>query len=91
MATEEELRKQALKRIGERRAFYMSLAVYVIVNVALVGYWALSGQGFFWPGFVIFGWGIGIAIQGFRALVVPGGPSEAEVQREMDKMRGSSN
>jgi hypothetical protein len=48
----------------------------------------MSGQGYFWPGWVIFGWGIGVAIQGFRVLVAPGDPSEAEVQREMDKMRG---
>lgn len=90
MATEEELRKQALRRIGERRAFYMSLAIYVIVNIALVGYWYISGRGYFWPGWVIFGWGIGVAIQGFRALVAPEGPSDAEVQREMDKLRSKS-
>jgi hypothetical protein len=88
MVTDAELREQALKRIGERRGFYTLLAVYVIVNVALVGYWFMSGQGYFWPGWVIFGWGIGVAIQGFRVLVAPGDPSEAEVQREMDKMRG---
>lgn len=90
MSSEEELRKQALHRIGERRAFYMSLAIYVIVNIALVGYWFINGQGPFWPGWVIFGWGIGVAIQGFRALANPSGPSDAEVQREMDKIRGSS-
>ena len=87
MSSEEELRKQALHRIGERRAFYMSLAIYVIVNVALVGYWFINGRGYFWPGWVIFGWGIGVAIQGFRAMVSPEGPSDAEVQREMDKLR----
>lgn len=90
MATEEELRKQALHRIGERRAFYMSLAIYLIVNAVLVGGWFLKGGGDFWPGWVIFGWGIGIAIQGFRALVSPEGPSDTEVQREMDKIRGGS-
>ena len=87
MPSEEDLRTQALHRIGERRAFYTSLALYVIVNVALVGYWVINGMGYFWPGWVIFGWGIGIAIQGYRALVSPSGPSDAEVSREMDRMR----
>lgn len=91
MSSEVELRKQALHRIGERRAFYMSLALYVIVNAALVGYWALNGTGYFWPGWVIFGWGIGVAIQGFRSLVSPEGPSDAEVRREMDKIRSNAN
>jgi hypothetical protein len=90
MAAEEELRKEALHRIGQRRAFYTVLAIYVIVNVALVGVWYLSGAGYFWPGWVMFGWGIGVAILGFRALAVPGQPSDAEVQREMDKIRGGS-
>ncbi|NTU70651.1 MAG: 2TM domain-containing protein [Coriobacteriia bacterium] len=90
MSSEEELRKQALHRIGERRSFYMSLAVYVVVNAVLVGVWFINGRGYFWPGWPIFGWGIGVAIQGFRALVNPDGPSEADVQREMDKMRGKS-
>ena len=90
MTTDEELRAQALKRIHERRSFYTVLAVYVIVNAALVGYWFLSGGGYFWPAWVIIGWGIGVAIQGFRVFVTPGEPSDAEVQREMDKMRSKS-
>jgi len=90
MSNEEELRKQAVKRIGVRRAFYTNLAIYVIVNIALVGFWYVSGAGYFWPGWVIFGWGIGVAVHGFKALGKAYGPSEVEVQREMDKMRGQS-
>ena len=87
MATDEELRSKALKRIHERRAFYMMLAIYVVVNAALVGYWFINGGGYFWPGWVIFGWGIGVVVQGFRVFVSPSEPSDAEVQREMEKMR----
>lgn len=87
MASDEQLRNQAVKRIGARRAFYTHLAVYMIVNLALVAYWYFTGGGDFWPGWVIFGWGIGLAIHGFNALGSSGTPSDAEVQREMDKMR----
>jgi class 3 adenylate cyclase len=36
------------------------LAVYVVVNVMLVGIWAASGGGYFWPVWPILGWGIGV-------------------------------
>ena len=91
MATDEELRKQALHRIGERRAFYMSLAIYVIVNVVLVGVLvpercrATSGPGG--------SSSAGASAWRFRASErssIPDEPSDAEVQREMDKIRGGS-
>ena len=40
---EEQLRKEATKRITMRRAFWQHLASYVIVNVALIGVWAITG------------------------------------------------
>jgi class 3 adenylate cyclase len=36
------------------------LAIYVVVNVMLVGIWAASGGGYFWPVWPILGWGIGV-------------------------------
>jgi class 3 adenylate cyclase len=36
------------------------LAIYVAVNVMLVGIWAASGGGYFWPVWPILGWGIGV-------------------------------
>ena len=89
MATDQELRAGALKRIGERRGFFTHLAIYVVVNGALVGFWWLQGGGYFWPGWVIFGWGIGVVAQGFAVFTDQRPPDETKVQREMDKMRGA--
>jgi len=88
MATDEELRTQAIKRIKRKRDFKAHLVVYVIINAFLVGVWYFSGQGYFWPGWVLLGWGIGLAFNawdayGRRADAI----SETEIQREIDKRR----
>lgn len=36
------------------------LTVYIVVNVMLIGIWAASGGGYFWPVWPILGWGIGV-------------------------------
>jgi hypothetical protein len=43
------------------RAFPEHLATYLAVNAALVVIWALTGAGYFWPIWIILGWGIGVA------------------------------
>jgi class 3 adenylate cyclase len=40
------------------------LTYYVLVNVLLIGIWAASGGGYFWPIWPILGWGIGVAAHG---------------------------
>jgi class 3 adenylate cyclase len=34
--------------------------IYVVVNVMLIGIWAASGGGYFWPIWPMLGWGIGL-------------------------------
>ncbi len=36
--------------------------MYVVINVFLVGVWALSGAGFFWPAWVLLGWGLALVL-----------------------------
>jgi hypothetical protein len=43
------------------RGFPEHVALYLAVNIFLVVIWAASGGGFFWPLFVIGGWGIALA------------------------------
>lgn len=42
-------------------SFRMHLNVYVLVMVMLIGIWAMSGAGHFWPLYPATGWGIGLA------------------------------
>ena len=44
-----------------RQSFKIHLSLYLLVNVLLIGIWAASGGGYFWPIWPILGWGIGLA------------------------------
>lgn len=50
------------------------LAVYVVVNVMLIGIWAASGGGYFWPVWPILGWGIGVGCHAAPLLAMRIGP-----------------
>ena len=56
MATEEELRKLAVRAIKRKRDFWNHLIAYCIVNAFLVVIWYWNGRGYFWPGWVLAGW-----------------------------------
>jgi class 3 adenylate cyclase len=51
-----------------RQSFKIHLTLYVLVNVLLIGIWAASGGGYFWPVWPILGWGIGVACYGAPLL-----------------------
>ncbi len=44
-----------------RQSFKTHLTFYLLVNALMIGIWAASGGGYFWPVWVILGWGIGLA------------------------------
>ena len=85
-ATEEE-RRQARKRVEERRDFSSHAVAYLVVNAFLVGIWAMSGRGYFWPIWSLGGWGVGLA---FHAWDVFGHRpiTDADVDREIRRWRG---
>ena len=87
--TGSDYRQQAKERLEKRRDFKTHVFIYVAVNAVLVAIWAATGAGFFWPIFVILGWGIGV---GANAWDVYGRKpiSEDEIRREADRLRGSS-
>ena len=51
-----------------RQAFYRALFAYVVTNLFLIGIWAFSGRGAFWPIWVVLGWGLGMAFYAFRVF-----------------------
>jgi len=88
MATDEELREQAIKAIKKKRDFWGHVVAYCIVNAFLIVLWYFNGRGYFWPGWVMGGWGIGLAFNAWDAYGRGNKPiSEAEIQREIDKRR----
>ncbi len=53
--------KRAVREVKEKRGFYQHLVVYIMVCVFLSAMSLFLWGGPFWPVFVIFGWGIGVA------------------------------
>lgn len=82
---EQQLRQEALLRLKKKRDFQGHLMAYVMVNAFIVVIWMATSGGFFWPVFPIIGWGIGLI---FHAWDVYGGePTEADVEREMQRLK----
>jgi hypothetical protein len=79
----EERRDAAIKRIKEKRDFRKHVVTYLVVNAFLVGIWAVSGGGYFWPGWVIAGWGIGLVLHGWQAYRGERPISDEDIRREM--------
>jgi hypothetical protein len=83
---ESELRELAKKRANKRRDLGAHIVAYVVINAMLVAIWAMTGAGYFWPAWAIFGWGVGVVLNiwdvYFRRPV-----TEHDIQREMERLR----
>ena len=80
-----ELRRLAVKRLEDKRGLSAHVLAYVLVNLLLVAIWYVSGAGFFWPVFPIFGWGIGLAFNAWDVLWPA--PGEQAIETEMERLR----
>jgi 2TM domain len=85
-SVDQDRRDRAIARLKKRRDFGAHLFVFLVVNGFLIGVWAFTGAGFFWPVFPMFLWGIGLVLNVWdvywRRPV-----SEDQVRREMERMR----
>jgi fatty acid desaturase len=81
---ESDARAAARKRLQKRRDFGAHLVAYVVINAMLIGIWAVTGAGYFWPAWVLFGWGVGLVLNAwdvyFRRPV-----TEADIDREIER------
>ena len=77
-------RALARRRIEKRRGLQGGLVAYVVVNAALVAVWAATGGGYFWPGWVLGLWGVGMVLGIWDYLRRP--VSESDVDAEARRM-----
>lgn len=68
---------RARARAEKKRKLRSDLVAYVVINAFLAGIWAFSGAGYFWPGWVLAAWGLGLVLTA----------TEEDIQREMRKGR----
>jgi hypothetical protein len=48
----------ARKSLERKRKFVGDVAAYIVINAFLIVIWAVDGAGYFWPGWVLAGWGV---------------------------------
>ena len=92
--SEEEIYKQASKRVEEKKGFFVHFIVYICVNIGLVLIWAFAAGGgypwFLWP---LGGWGIGILFDFLRVFVFSRSTDweKREIEKEVERLRGGGN
>ncbi len=85
MENHDDRRAAAIDRITDKREFRTHAVVYCMVNSLLVVIWAGSGAGYFWPVWVIAGWGIALALHAWRIFgQTP--ISEDDIVEEMNRL-----
>jgi hypothetical protein len=62
-------REAARRRVQARRDFASHVVAYVVVNAFLVVVWAVTGGGYFWPVWVLGGWGVGLVLHGWDVFL----------------------
>jgi hypothetical protein len=78
--------ERARGRLVRKRKFRGDLVAYLVINAFLVVIWAMSGFGYFWPGWVLAGWGVLLVLDGWDAYFRRD-LTEADIQREMHRTR----
>ena len=86
----DERRSAAIARITDKREFRNHTLVYCAVNTLLVVIWASSGASYFWPIWVIAGWGFGLAAHAWR-IYGQKPISEADIFEEMHRPENPPN
>lgn len=77
-------REAARRRLESRQGFSAHLVAYIVVNAFFAGIWAVTGMGYFWPAWVLGGWGIGLVLHAWDAFIKR--PiTEAEIDAEVRK------
>ncbi len=82
----EDERALARKRVEKRRGLQGAAIAYVVVNAFLVFVWAISGGGYFWPAWVMAGWGVGMVLGYWDYKRGP--ITEGDVDTELRRMHG---
>ncbi len=86
---ETDVRQQAIGRLKAKKAFWRLAGGSLLGFVLLTVIWALSGGGYFWPAWALFGFLIALATSGWAAFGPRQGITEAQIEAETKKIQGS--
>ena len=86
--SEDEIYKQAKKRVEAKKGFFIHFTVYIVVNIILVLIWAFAaGGGFPWFIFPLGGWGIGLLFHFLGVFVFGGKSDKAAIEKEAERIK----
>jgi uncharacterized ion transporter superfamily protein YfcC len=85
VAVSSDLRDRAVNRLKRRREFHRHAVVFVLFNSFVVGIWAVTGHGFFWPVFLIVFWGFGLLMHGWD-VYFSDEITEDDIAREVERL-----
>jgi hypothetical protein len=89
-AMENDIETVATKRVQARMGFWIHLTLYAITNTALIGIWFVTGRGYPWFVWPMFGWGIGIVGHTVAYAIGPGSAAERRaIDREVQRLRAA--
>lgn len=81
-------RKREARRIISHRVFYLHLSIWAATNLFLVVVWAVTGRGYPWFVFPLFGWAIFLTAHGVAAFLFTS-TDEIVSQREQRRLAAS--
>ena len=76
--------EDARKRVERKRKFRGDVVAYVVVNAFLIGVWAVTGFGYFWPGWVLAGWGVFLLLDAWN-VYYRRPVTDDDIQHELSK------
>ncbi len=80
-------REAARKRVEKKHKFRGDVVAYVVINLFLIGLWAATGFGYFWPGWVLAGWGVLLLLDAWN-VYYRRPITEEEIEKELRAGRG---
>ncbi len=78
--------EHARQRLEKQRKFRGDVVAYVVINAFLIVVWAVAGFGYFWPGWVLGGWGVLLVLDGWNAFYRRP-VTETDVEEELRRRR----
>jgi hypothetical protein len=80
------IEQRARRQLKKKRDLATHALVYVMVNALVVVIWATTSDGFFWPVFLMAGWGIGLVLNAWEVWH-PEEFTDEQVAREVERIR----
>ena len=79
-------RERARRRVERKRKLHGDFLAYIVINSFLIVVWAITGFGYFWPGWVLGGWGVLLVLDTWKTYYRRPITDE-EIERELRRGR----